>query len=45
VTFAAPRDRDDIGSQITRIIKKLKRLVGITTMDDPSDHAPLPPRP
>jgi hypothetical protein len=41
VAIAAPPDRDDIGSRITRIIKKLQRLVGITTTDD----APVPPRP
>ncbi|HEX2122666.1 MAG TPA: hypothetical protein VHL59_13585 [Thermoanaerobaculia bacterium] len=40
-TVAAPRDREDIGSKITRIIKKLQRLVGITTTED----APVPPRP
>lgn len=40
-TAAATCDRDDIGSKITRIIKKLQRLVGITTTED----APVPPRP
>lgn len=42
-TTAAPRDPDDIGSKIIRIIKKFQRIIGLNTTDE--DDAPTPPRP
>ena len=41
VASAAPGDRFDVREKIAKIIKKLKSLPGIKTMEDD----PLPPKP
>jgi ABC-type sugar transport system substrate-binding protein len=41
VAAAAPRDREQKGPVITRVVKKLAKIFGITTDDD----LPTPPWP
>ena len=41
IAVAAPRDRDDFSAKIIRIIQKLQRFVGISTLDETLN----PPRP